>query len=45
MSTLEEIDKVVELFRKNKCPFELMHCNSSYPMKDTEAKFELHSIT
>ena len=37
MSTLEEIDVVVKLFRKYQCPFELMHCNSSYPMKDTEA--------
>jgi N-acetylneuraminate synthase len=37
MSKLEEIDKVVELFIKKKCPFELMHCNSSYPMKDEEA--------
>ena len=40
MSTLEEIDKVVELFKKNNCPFELMHCNSSYPMKDEEANLK-----
>jgi N-acetylneuraminate synthase len=37
MSTLEEIDKVVELFAKASCPFELMHCNSTYPMKDEDA--------
>tara|TARA_X000000950_G_scaffold288332_1_gene404525 strand:- start:20762 stop:21601 length:840 start_codon:yes stop_codon:yes gene_type:complete len=37
MSTLEEIDQVVDLFRKKNCKFELMHCNSSYPMKDVEA--------
>jgi len=37
MSTIEEIDKVVDLFRKKNCNFELMHCNSSYPMKDEEA--------
>jgi len=37
MSTLEEIDKVVDLFRNSDCPFELMHCNSTYPMKDEEA--------
>ena len=37
MSTLEEIDKVVKLFKDHKCPFELMHCNSSYPMRDSEA--------
>jgi N-acetylneuraminate synthase len=37
MSTLEEIDAVVEIFRSEDCPFELMHCNSSYPMKDEDA--------
>jgi N-acetylneuraminate synthase len=37
MSKLEEIDKVIELFKEKKCPFELMHCNSSYPMKDEDA--------
>ena len=37
MSTLEEIDKAVEIFKSYDCPFELMHCNSSYPMKNEEA--------
>lgn len=37
MSTLQEIDEVVALFRKAGCPFELMHCNSTYPMKVEEA--------
>jgi len=37
MSTIEEIDKAVEIFRRNKCPFELMHCNSTYPMKEEDA--------
>ena len=32
MSSLEEIDEVVNIFQKNGCPFELMHCNSTYPM-------------
>lgn len=32
MSTLEEIDRVVDIFRKADCSFELMHCNSTYPM-------------
>ncbi len=32
MHELEEIDKVVELFRAAGCPFEIMHCNSQYPM-------------
>ena len=37
MSTLEEIEKVVEIFRKSSCPFELMHCNSTYPLNDIDA--------
>lgn len=37
MSTIEEIAEVVKLFRDNDCPFELMHCNSTYPMKEEDA--------
>ena len=34
MSNLNEIDEVVEIFKKEKCEFELMHCVSTYPMKE-----------
>jgi N-acetylneuraminate synthase len=37
MSTLEEIDDVVEIFKNADCDFELMHCNSTYPMKEEDA--------
>ena len=37
MSTLEEIEEVVKLFKDKNCPFELMHCNSTYPMKEEDA--------
>lgn len=37
MAQLEEIDEVVNLFQKSNCPFELMHCNSTYPMKQEDA--------
>jgi N-acetylneuraminate synthase len=37
MSTLEEIDEVVKIFKEANCPFELMHCNSTYPMNDRDA--------
>ena len=37
MSTLEEIDEVVNIFRDANCPFELMHCNSTYPMQEQDA--------
>ncbi len=37
MSTMAEIEKAVDIFRKYDCPFELMHCNSAYPIKSEEA--------
>lgn len=44
MSTWEEIDHAVEIFRKHRCPFELMHCNSTYPMEETDANLSLISV-
>ena len=37
MSTLENIEKAVDIFRFNKCSFELMHTVSTYPMNDKDA--------
>lgn len=37
MAKLDEIDEVVELFRDADCPFELLHCNSTYPMPEEDA--------
>ncbi len=37
MHTLDEIEKVVEIFRAKNCSFELMHTVSTYPMKEEEA--------
>ena len=37
MSTLEELDEVVKIFKDANCPFELMHCNSTYPMQEEDA--------
>jgi len=37
MSTLEEILEATLIFIKHNCPFELMHCNSEYPMSDNKA--------
>jgi N-acetylneuraminate synthase len=37
MSTLDELDEVVDIFKSTNCPFELMHCNSTYPMKEEDA--------
>ena len=37
MSSLKQISEAVKIFKKYKCPFELMHSHSSYPMPDDEA--------
>lgn len=36
MSTLEEIDQAVEIFKANNANFLLMHCNSVYPASNEE---------
>jgi len=37
MTTEDDITKAVEIFRSANCPFTLMHCISTYPMKDEDA--------
>lgn len=37
MSTYENIQNAVDIFREANCPFELMHSVSTYPMKDEHA--------
>lgn len=37
MSTYDDIDRAVNIFHKYNCPFELMHCVSTYPMKEEDA--------
>jgi len=41
MSTWEEIDRAVEVFTKKRCPFELLHCVSIYPMPVEDANLLL----
>ena len=41
MSTYKEIDNAVDLFKAAKCPFELMHTVSTYPMKDEHANLNM----
>ena len=41
MSSLKNINDAVKIFRKHKCPFELMHSHSSYPMSDGEANLRV----
>jgi len=37
MTEVKQIDRAVEIFKKAGCPFELMHCVSTYPMEDEDA--------
>lgn len=37
MSEYDEIDTAIAVFKEYNCPFELMHCNSTYPMKNEDA--------
>lgn len=37
MSEFKQIDHAVEIFKNSNCPFELMHCVSTYPMNDEDA--------
>jgi len=40
MCEISHIDKAVEIFRNTDCPFELMHCVSTYPMADEDANLK-----
>ena len=37
LSTMDDIKNATEIFRKSNCPFELMHCVSTYPMNYKDA--------
>ena len=41
MTTYEDIEKAVDIFRKADCSFELMHTVSTYPMKDENANLNM----
>ena len=41
MSTMKNIENAVKIFKKSKCPFELMHCHSAYPMPTEEANLNM----
>ena len=44
MSTYEDIDNAIRIFKNANCPFELMHCVSTYPMNDSDANLSLINI-
>ena len=41
MTTYEDIENAVNIFRSENCPFELMHTVSTYPMKDENANLKM----
>ncbi len=45
MSEESDIENAVQIFKERNCPFELMHCVSTYPMKDEDANLNvIHSL-
>jgi N-acetylneuraminate synthase len=41
MTTYDDIQRAVDIFREEKCSFELMHTISTYPMIDEDANLNL----
>jgi len=41
MSSFEDIENAIQIFKKHQCPFELMHTVSTYPMKDEDANLNM----
>ena len=41
MCDLQDVSNAVNIFRKNNCPFELMHCISAYPFDDSLANLKM----
>jgi N-acetylneuraminate synthase len=41
MTSYDDIQKAVDIFRAADCPFELMHTVSTYPMKDEDANLNM----
>ena len=44
MCSFKDIDKAVNVFRKNNCSFELMHCISAYPFDSEIANLNMIKI-
>jgi len=41
MSSIDQIEKAILIFEKANCPYELMHCNSTYPMPINQANLKV----
>ncbi|MDA9794616.1 N-acetylneuraminate synthase family protein [Candidatus Pelagibacter sp.] len=41
MSTIKDINKAVDIFKRNKCPYVIMHCVSQYPCPEEKLNLNL----
>jgi len=41
MSKLEDVDRAVDIFKRNACPLVLLHCVSSYPQSKKESNLRM----
>jgi N-acetylneuraminate synthase len=44
MSSINDVENAVKIFKQNKCPFNLMHCVSSYPCDENDLNLRLIEI-
>jgi N-acetylneuraminate synthase len=44
MSSINDVENAVKIFKQNKCPFNLMHCVSSYPCDENDLNLKLIEI-
>jgi len=41
MSTIEQVEDAVKIFKKHTCPYMLMHCNASYPCPNEDINLNM----
>ena len=44
MTTFQDIEKAINIFKEAGCSFELMHSVSTYPMKDEDANLNMITL-
>lgn len=44
MSTMKDVEKVVKIFKKQKCKYTLLHCVSTYPVDDKDLNLKMIKV-